>query len=373
MLSEKEREALYIINSIPGMYSGRLFGMYQYAGSFEDAVKISEKEYYTAGIFKKMKETEMYDSKRLDEFFISDCRRKYEMMEKSGTRMIDFTEEDMPERLKLISDPPAVIFVKGSLPEKDIPSVSIIGSRQCSEYGKSVAAFFGRELASEGVQVISGMAAGIDSAASAGALSGGNRSFAVLGSGVDVCYPSSSRSIYNEMKSGKGGIISEFCPDAAGIGYHFVLRNRIIAGLCDVLLVIEAGIKSGTSTTVDYALSQGKDVFALPGRITDPLGRGCNKLLKDGAFVLTEPQDVLTYLGITGKNACRTLREQRMSGLSEAEKGVLKCMGADPMHIEEIAEMSGNDINETLSILSMLELHGNIRSAGSAYFVKIYK
>lgn len=373
MLSEKERELLFTLNRIPGMYYGRIMGMYNYAGSFEDAVKISEAEYFSARVFKKSKEDEMYEIKRNDSAFLSECLRMYEKMEKSGVTMIDFTEEKMPERLKLIPDPPAVIFVRGSLPDDHIPTASIIGSRQCSEYGKNVASFFGRELACAGVQVISGMAMGIDSAASAGALSGGNKSFAVLGSGVDVCYPSSSRNIYNEMKSGKGGIISEFCPDAPGIGYHFILRNRIIAGLGDVLIVIEAKTKSGTGITVQYALSQGKDVFALPGRITDPLGRGCNKLIKDGAFVLTSPEDVLEYLGITGKNAAKTLKEQRMSGLTEKEKSILKSMGADPMHIEDIAERSKTDINETLTILSMLELHGNIKSVGSAYFVKIYK
>lgn len=373
MLDDKERETLFMLNSIPGMYYGRLKGMYDYAGSFEDAVKVSEAEYFSAGIFKKTKEPEMYEVRRGDGAFISQCRRKYEKMQKSGIRMIDFTEEDMPKRLQCIPDPPVVLFVYGNLPDDGIPSVSIIGSRQCSEYGKSVAMFFGRELAAEGVQVISGMAMGIDSSASAGALAGGNRSYAVLGSGVDVCYPPSSRNLYNEMRSGKGGIISEFCPDAAGIGYHFVLRNRLIAGLCDVLLVIEAKTKSGTATTVQYALNQGKDVFALPGRITDPLGKGCNKLIKDGAFILTGPDDVLQYLGITGKNAGKTLKEQRMGGLSATEKTILRCMGPEPMHIEDIAEMSKTDINETLGILSMLELHGNIKSVGSAYFVKIYK
>lgn len=373
MLEEKEREMLFMLNRIPGMYYGRLMGMYNYAGSFTDAAKISEREYFASGIFRRSKETEIYEVRRTDEAFISESRRMYESMRKRNIRMIDFTEEEMPERLKAIPDPPAVLFVRGDLPSDGIPSAAVIGSRQCSEYGRNVAAFFGKELAAEGVQVISGMAAGIDSAASEGALCGGDRAFAVLGSGVDICYPASSRNLYNEIRNGKGGIISEFSPDAPGIGYHFILRNRVIAGLCDVLLVIEAKTKSGTATTVQYALEQGKDIFALPGRITDPLGRGCNKLLKDGAFVLTGPEDVLEYLGITGKNAGKTLKEKRMSGLSPEEKRILKCMGADPLHVEDIAERAGVEIYETLNLLSMLELHGNIKSVGSAYFVKIYK
>lgn len=373
MLDEKERELLFMLNSIEGMYFARLRGMYDYAGSFKEAVKISEREYFAAGVFKRIGETEAYEKRRKDEAFISECRKQYEKMLSSGIRMIDFTEDAMPERFRRIPEPPMAVFVRGELPKDDIPSVSIIGSRKCSEYGRNAAQFFGRELAAAGVQVISGMAMGIDAAASEGALSGGGRSYAVLGSGVDICYPASSRRIYDEMRSGKGGIISEFCPESPGIGYHFILRNRLIAGLGDVLLVIEAKVKSGTATTVQYALTQGKDVFALPGRITDPLGRGCNNLLKDGALVLTEPGDVLDYLGMKSAGTKKVLKERTAEGLSEKEKRVLFCIGTDPMHVEEIAERAGTPINETLSILSTLELRGIIKADSPAYFVRLYE
>lgn len=376
MLTETEREALFILNRIPGMYRKRLAGMLDYAGSFCEALRIPEAEYYSQGIFRHTKnvpETGTFETMRQNRTYIEESLQAYHALESGGIRMIDYTEEAMPKRLSAIPDPPFALFVRGKLPEDSIPSASIIGSRQCSAYGSDVASFFGRELAKAGVQIISGMAMGIDSFGLSGALEGSGTGYAVLGSGVDVCYPPSSETIYRQMRSGKGGIISEFAPDAPAIGYHFVLRNRLISALGDVLVVIEAASKSGTSITVGAALEQGKDVFALPGRITDPLGRGCNQLIRDGAFPLTEPQDILRYLGITEENPAKTLKEKAMNGLSEEEKGILRVMSSDPMHVEDIAEKVSMDVSKTIHLLSMLELHGNIRSHGGAYYSKIYR
>ena len=372
MLSEKEREALFIINRMPGMYYKRLRLMYEYTGSFEEALSVPEKEFISNGVFINPGIPNFFDSYRLNGEFIEESRMLYRSLSSRGISMLDLTEE-MPVRLRQMPDPPAVLFVKGELPADKVPSVSIIGARRCSNYGSDAACFFAAELAKCGVQVISGMARGIDTMALNGAVTEGGKGYAVLGSGVEVCYPRESLDVYNAISRGNGGIISEFSPDAAPLNYHFVMRNRLIAALGDVLLVMEAATRSGTQITVQDALSQGKDVFALPGRITDPLGRGCNRLIREGAFPLIEPADVLTYLGIEKKGSARTLKEKVMSGLSEDEKKLLSVMTQYPMHVEEIAIEAGMDLQKSQHLLSMLELHGNIRPEGSAYYSKIYK
>jgi len=372
MLPEKERIALYYLNSFPGMYPARLNAMVRYTSSFAEALKVSSKEYIEQGIFKRIGDAASYDAFRQDGSGLKAAADEYHALEKKRIRMIDSSEEDMPNRLRMIQDPPCVLFLKGRLPSDTIPAVSIIGSRCASSYGISVAEYFGRELALAGLQVVSGMAAGIDCASQAGALNGSDDVFAVLGSGVDVCYPSTSKAVYREILS-RGGVLSEFNPGQRAVGYHFVIRNRIIAGLCDALLVIEAAKKSGTAITVEDALNQGKDVFALPGRITDPLGLGCNQLIRDGAMILTSPKDVLEYFGID--SCCETGSMKPWSGqpLTKEEKKIQSVLGPDPMHIELICEASGIPLQLLSSLLNSMELKGAVRSAGHASYVKVYR
>ena len=373
MLEEKERAALYTLMKIPGMYPARLNAMYAFTESFREALSVSEQDWIRQGVFKKVPEPGRFEEYRNDRGFLKRAESAYRNLASSGVRMIDFTEEDMPARLRTLSDPPKVLFVKGGLPRQDRPSAAVIGSRNCSEYGRMAAAFFGRELSAAGVQIVSGMAAGCDTASLEGGLNGGTGCFAVLGSGVNVCYPRSSRTVYNRILREDGGILSEYCPDEPGIGYHFVIRNRLIAALGDVLLVIEAREKSGTAITVENALEQGKDIFALPGRITDPLGCGCNRLIRDGAMILTGPQDVLYSLGLSGKAAKRNPED--LSGLirDPVQKKILSLLGPDPVHLEEVACRAALPIPETVSVLSVLETAGAVRSTGNAYFVKVYR
>lgn len=373
MLDEKERIALYSLMEIPGMYPARLNAMFGLTGSFAELFSYSEKELAEKGIFKRNPDSGHFDELRSDPAFHDLCRKKYRRLQADGVRMIDYTEPDMPSRFQSLSDPPKVLFVKGSLPSESQPSVSIIGSRNCSEYGSSVARFFGAELSGKGVQIVSGMALGIDTAALEGGLEGTAGCFAVLGSGVNICYPSSSRTVYNRIRTDHGGILSEYVPDSRGIGYHFVTRNRLIAALGDALLVIEAREKSGTTITVENALEQGKEIFALPGRITDPLGYGCNRLIREGASVLTSPSDVLEYLGLESSGKPEKMVESVPSAVSEDEKKILTLLGPDPVHLEELAEHSGIGVSEAVRILSSLELSGAVRSTGNAYYVKCYR
>ncbi len=199
-------------------------------------------------------------------------------------------DEEYPRRLRDINSAPKQLYYIGNLPDQNMLSVAIVGARNCSGYGRQMAREFAREIAQAGIQVISGMADGIDGIAQMSALSVGGKSYAVLGGGVDICYPTGNMRLYERLMD-EGGLISEFPVGSPTLGRNFAIRNRIISALSDAVLVIEAREKSGTLITVTYALEQGKDVYALPGRVTDSLSLGCNKLIADGAIPLIRPYD----------------------------------------------------------------------------------
>ena len=217
--------------------------------------------------------------------------------------MVERGERDYPARLLEIPDPPERLYVLGKLPEEKVPSVAIIGARECSEYGNYVAARLGECMGRNGIQVVSGMARGIDGIGQTAALDAGGSSFAVLGSGVDVCYPARNRRLYERLWE-RGGVLSEYPPGTPALSRNFPPRNRIVSGLADAVVVVEAREKSGTLITVDMALEQGKEVYAVPGRVTDALSSGCNRLVKLGAAVLLDPEELAEELrGICGRRA----------------------------------------------------------------------
>lgn len=227
-----------------------------------------------------------------------------------GIKMVCCFEPGFPEKLIAIPDVPFCIYYKGMLPDEKLPSVAVIGARECSQYGEYVANELGKALGEQGVQVISGMAKGIDGISQMAALEAGGRSFGVLGCGVDICYPKSNRSLYEKLQS-TGGILSTYPPGTQPQAKFFPPRNRIVSGLADVLVVIEARQKSGTYITVEMALEQGKEIYAVPGRVTDRLSDGCNKMLKEGAHVFLSPQDFLLDLQELLPFAMNALRKKQ--------------------------------------------------------------
>lgn len=273
-----------------------------------------------------------------------------------------------PKRLTLIPDPPKQLYVLGGLPEENRPTAAIIGARECSEYGKFVAKKLGEALGKYGIQVISGMARGIDGISQEAALHAGGTSFAVLGSGVDVCYPLSNRGLYEELIL-KGGILSEYPPGTPAIGRLFPARNRIVSGLADVLIVVEAREKSGTLITVDMALEQGKEVYIVPGRITDRLSDGCNRLIKMGAGVLLNPDSfVEEFWGIAGQ---KKAAEPQMS-LQGEEKKVYDKLEPVPLGIAEINARLDRPMEERklATMLMKLCLEGVVEQASPGCFYK---
>lgn len=265
-------------------------------------------------------------------------------------------ESGYPEKLKVYKGMPKGLYFLGRLPDKDRPSVAVVGARRSDSYGNETARTFAKELAAKGVQIISGMAWGIDGMAHEGALEAGGDTFAVLGCGVDICYPAGHRRLYERIME-KGGILSEQPPGMPPIAGHFPARNRIISGLSDLVLVVEAKEKSGSLITADFALDQGKDIFAVPGRVTDVRSKGCLNLIRQGAGVADSPQAVLDALGIfSGKN-----KEPEKILLAKEENIVYSWIRLQPVSLEELIQKTGFPPGTLRSLLVGLELKGCIR------------
>lgn len=273
-------------------------------------------------------------------------------------------ENTYPQRLRGIPDEPKGLYVIGELPPEDKPSIAMIGARECSEYGRAMAREFASCMARAGVSVVSGMAKGIDSIAQKAALEAGGKTYAVLGCGADICYPASSRMLYDQICQERGGIISLCEPGTPPAKYLFPVRNRIVAGLADAVLVIEARQKSGTFITVDMALAQGKDVYAVPGRLTDRLSDGCNYLIRQGAGIALTPEDLLKEL---------FMMEVLPAGSKDERTGVMKIMDYEPVHVDVLAKkMQMQDpsfsLAEMMKELTQLCLDGKVRQIGGSYF-----
>ena len=284
-------------------------------------------------------------------------------------RCIEKSDPEYPQIMKQYSSMPAKLYVKGRLPDPKRRTVAVIGARMCSPYGRMQAFRYAKALSVAGVQIISGMALGIDSEGHKGALEGKMPTFAVLGSGVDVCYPKSNRKLYERILWENGGIISE-CPLGSGpVSWHFPARNRIISALSDCLVVVEAKKKSGSLITAELGLDQGKEIFAVPGRITDHLSGGCNRLIQQGAHIAISPNDILEYLDVKcGKRLI--IHEKNVNALAKPEKMVYACLDFKAKHLEKISDQCGMSISECMGILLELELQGYVFRTANHYYGK---
>lgn len=276
---------------------------------------------------------------------------------KQEIRELTPLDAEYPERLRNIPNPPRTLYVRGTLPPDSMPTVAIIGARSASDYGLQVARSFGRALAMQGVGIVSGMAAGIDSAGQWGAVDAEAKTYAVFGCGLNVCYPARNYLLYDKILQYGGGAISELPLDAPPLGSQFASRNRIIAGLADAILVLEARERSGTFITVGDALDQGKQIFALPGRVTDGLSKGCNQLIRQGAELLASPEDVLEYLHLTHhKEQC--MLEKDCSMLNKKQKKVYDALEVEAVHLDQLIGKLSMSVQELSEILIELEILG---------------
>lgn len=298
-----------------------------------------------------------------------DLEKEYLKLKQEQVHFFTRFSKEYPTKLKDIASPPYALYVKGTLPQEQELTVAIVGARECSPYGERMAYQFAEALASEGIQIVSGMARGIDGISQRGALAAGGRTYAVLGCGADICYPREHRKIYTEMQE-CGGVISERPMGTKPLPQFFPARNRIISGLADVVLVIEAKERSGSLITADMALEQGKDVYALPGPANSRLSRGCHNLIKQGAGILLSPKDLLEDLGILYQNKKRNLTENKIL-LESRENIVYSCLNFEPKNLGQISMMTNLAIPVLINILIDLELKGYIQEVSKNYYVKV--
>ena len=276
---------------------------------------------------------------------------------------------EYPEKLNNYPKMPEILFVKGRLPDRKKPSIAIVGARACSTYGRIQAFRYAKVLSSAGVQIISGMAYGIDAEAHKGALEGGTATYAVLAGGVDICYPAGNKALYERILREGGGIISEQPPGMRARNYFFPARNRIISGLADMVLIVEAREKSGSLITAQWALDQGKTVYAIPGPVNEELSIGCHKLIYDGAGIAYSPEILLRELGMNYENKVKSDSKNDL-GLASDLKLVYSCLDLRPKSTDFLIQKTGLPPRQIGSLLLELKLSGLIREIGRHYYIK---
>lgn len=330
------------------------------------------------------KVSERYEKKvaKMSEFSRGyDVAGMYGRMRERGIFLVTEDEPQFPERLSRIPDKPYALYFAGRLPQAEKRAVAVIGARECTAYGRYMAEQFGAAFAKAGIQVISGMARGIDGIGQTAALKEGGYSLGVLGCGVDICYPGENRELYETLLAA-GGICSEYPPGTEPRAVLFPPRNRIISGLCDAVLVVEAREKSGTLITVDMALEQGREVYALPGRATDPLSGGCNRQIRQGAGLASSPEEVLEELmGGVGRGLFAGSKGKAVQGrlvFLEGVQGELwEILDFNPLPAQELQrryeEKYGKTVALPILFKELLELcaGGYAGQVGGRYFMRI--
>ncbi len=288
-------------------------------------------------------------------------KRELSLLEKWNAKIITLRDEVYPDRLRNIYDPPPLLYLRGELKKEDELAIAIVGSRKTTPYGRWVTEKIGRDLARYGVTIVSGMARGVDSMAHWGAISGGGRTIAVLGCGVDVVYPPENRNLFGKILD-QGAVLSEFPMGSPPEGGHFPKRNRIISGLSIGVVVVQASADSGSLITANYALEQGREVFAIPGNIGADGSRGTNRLIKDGAKLVESSEDILEEILPQWKREKESVEEVETRGpeLDKEERILYEMLGETPLHIDLLIRESQLEPGKVSSLLLNLELKGLI-------------
>ncbi len=297
-----------------------------------------------------------------------DLDQLYDSILEKNITVLTLLDDDYPRLLREIDQSPPVLYVKGMLTPADEFSVAIVGTRRVSDYGQQIARDSSIYLAGHGLTIVSGLARGVDGLAHRHALETGGRTIAVLGSGVDVIYPPEHRKLA-EAISENGAVISDYPLGTQPEGVNFPPRNRIISGLSLATIVIEAGERSGALITADFALDQGRDVFAVPGNVLSPASRGTNRLIQNGAYAMVSPQDVLDVLNLSEIESMKTARQVLPTDTTEAK--ILQVMGFEPMHIDEICNDVNMAVEKVSAALTMMELKGLVQHMGAMRYAVV--
>lgn len=356
-------EALVSLNLIGQIGSARLGDLLKYFNSPEAIFKAKPGELSMAAGVKIAESINSFNKKLLEQDLL-DAR-------KSGIKIITFLDRDYPPALKEIPGCPIVLYVLGDITAEDRTAVGIVGSRRASFYGLSNAERFAAELSAERITIVSGMARGVDTYAHRGALKAGGRSIAVMGSGFSRIYPPENEDLAKQI-SLSGAVISEFSMDTAPLPSNFPRRNRLISGLSLGILITEAARNSGALITADFALEQGREVFALPGRIDSSGSVGTNALLKQGAKLVTCCQDILEELNlnqsVTEKQDDDLVNYNKVCG--QDEDRLYNCIGNQAIAIDELIEKASLPSNRVFSLILKLQFRKLIKELPGKQFVR---
>lgn len=354
----KEKK-FWVCANLAGLGPRRLSRLLDIYGSIENIFQLELNQLQEVGVPQKV-------AKKIKYWEDLPWEKEILLCQQNNIKLVIKSDTEYPFLLKQIHDPPYMLYVKGNIPTTDI-SISIVGTRHPSLYGLKMAEKLATELAYYGFTIISGLARGIDAAAHRGALKGSGKTVGVLGSGFKNFYPKENLKLSDKIKD-NGAVITEFNLFAQPEPTHFPIRNRIVAGMSKGTLVIEAGQRSGALITANLAVEEGREVFALPGQVDNIFSKGVNKLLKEGAALVEDVQDILDLLNLKIE-VSSPKKEKNGKNLTLKEKKVVDCFGEKKLHIEELILLSGLPFNQLSDVLislvikeEIVELPGKIYS-----------
>jgi len=299
-------------------------------------------------------------AKSIQEFSAWDgIEKQLALMGRQGIRVIPYDDQSYPEMLRAVEDAPVVLYQMGDLDAQDKFAIAIVGSRKPTDYGATIAEKLSEDLASMGFTIVSGMARGIDSLSHRGALNAGGRTIAVLGSGLDTPYPPENKDLMEKIAHG-GCVLTEFPPGTRPEKENFPRRNRLISGLSLGVLVVEATYDSGSLITTEYALEQGREVFAVPGKITSLNSQGTNTLIRSGAVLIRKAEDIVEELAPVLKGFIKS-KERTNIAITGEEKRLCDLLSGEPKQVDSISRESGWPAAKVLGILLGLELKGAVK------------
>lgn len=361
-MSKDELKYWLGFSMIPGIGAARGNRIVRFFDSMKNAWEASETDLARAGLEENIIKEIVKERKDID------LDLEMSRLEQEGISLLTIKDENYPDSLKEIYNPPFLLFIRGEIKKEDRFSFAVVGARRCSDYGRRVCEELCAGLAQNQITVISGLAMGIDGVAHRCALENKGRTIAVLGSGIDnaTIYPKENLGLIDKIVNGSGAIISEYPIGTPPLKQNFPARNRIISGLSRGVLVVEATATSGSLITAQCALEQGRDVFAVPGNIYSKNAEGPNKLIKQGAKLVESLDDILEELQL--KNVVEKITAQEIIPESENEKEVLKRLEIEAVHIDELVRSAGIDISEMNSLLTTMEIKGMIRNVGGGNY-----
>lgn len=350
------------LSKIRGIGYVRAMKLLNSFGNLSKAWSAKEEELLACGLGKKISRDFVNARDTIN------LEKDLQKIESQGITILTIEDEEYPQMLRSIEQPPPVLYVRGKLTDQDEFAIAVVGTRHKTAYGRQVALELSQFLARNGITVISGLARGIDSIAHEASLNEGGRTIAVLGCGVDIIYPPEHRQLAERIIN-NGALVSDYYPGTPPDGVNFPPRNRIISGLSRATVIVEAGERSGALITGEFAASQGREVFAVPGPIYAPGSKGTNRLIRDGAFPLTDFNELLSLLDLTQVDEYRYAK--RVIQKDEVEELLCEVIKNEPIHIDEIKNLTGMSMEKVSAALVIMELKGMVRQIGSLTYISI--